>query len=207
MRAATFVVVIAIHVLLFCLFAALRSPSRPSSQTEAATTLILMPEPELTPAPQPERPHKPPVTARAARPAAPKTPAPANPAPEPESSSISPMPSPDWRTEAQIAANDAIAAEERKRRTPSPLQPHDFSGVKPGSTDDSKPKFGWYQAGIHRVEGTPGQALVVHINDRCAVAILFIFPFPMCKVGKMPARGDLLDHMKDAPALAEPGVP
>jgi hypothetical protein len=34
-----------------------------------------------------------------------------------------------------------------------------------------------------------------------------IFPFPLCKVGKMPARGDLFQHMKDPPALGEPELP
>lgn len=117
------------------------------------------------------------------------------------------MPAPDWRAQAQIAANDQIKAELRKRDQPSPLAPHDFSGARPGSTDDSRPKFGWYRAGTNRVEGTPGGGLLVNINDHCAVAILFIFPFPMCKVGKIPARGDLFDHMNEAPPAAESKVP
>ena len=121
--------------------------------------------------------------------------------------SITPTPAPDWRAEAQIAANDEIEAEARNRERPSPLAPHDFSGVTPGSTDTSKPKFGWYGASIHRVEGTPGMGVTIHINDRCAVAIVFIFPFPMCKIGKMTARGDLLDHMTDVPAAGDSKLP
>ena len=38
------------------------------------------------------------------------------------------------------------------------------------------------------------------------VAILAL-ALPACKIGKMPARGDLLDHMSDASAIAEPKVP
>lgn len=207
MRAATFVVVLAVHALLFYLFAALRSPSRPSGEAEAPTTLTFLPEPELTPAPQPERPPKPPVSARAAQPAAPKTPARINPAPEPESSSITPTPPPDWRAEARIAANNELETEERRRQQPSPLAPHDFSAVRPGSTDYSKPQFGWSHARTHRVEELPGGGLLVNINDRCAVVLMFIFPFPACKIGKMPVRSDLFDHMRDAPAIAEPKVP
>jgi hypothetical protein len=207
MRTATFVVVLAFHVLLFFLFAAHRNPSRHSSEAEAPTTVFFLPAPELTRAPQAERPPETQVTARAARPAAPKTPAPANPAPEPESSSLTPTRAPDWRAEARIAANDELEAEERKRHSPAPLAPHDFSGVRPGSTDDSRPQFGWNHARTHRVEELSGGGLLININDRCAVVLLLIFPFPACKIGKIPTRGDLFDHMKDAPAIAEPKVP
>jgi hypothetical protein len=207
MRTATFVVVIAIHVVFLFLFAAHRSPSRPIGEAEAPTTLTFLPEPELTRVPDPGHLPKPPGTVRAARPSAPRAPAAVKPAPEPESSSITPTSAPDWRAEAKIAANDAITAEERKRQNPSPLAPHDFSGVRPGSTDYTKPQFGWNHARTHRVEELSGGGLLININDRCAVVLLFIFPFPACKIGKMPARSDLFDHMKDAPAIAQPKVP
>jgi hypothetical protein len=207
MRTATFVVVLAFHVLLFFLFAALRNPSRHSSEAGAPTTVFFLPESELTRAPQPERPPETRVTARAARPAAPKPPAPANPAPEPESSSITPTPAPDWRAEARIAANDELEAEERKRQSLFALAPHDFSGVRPGSSDDSKPRFGWNHARTHRVEELSGGGLLININDRCAMVLVFIFPFPGCKIGKISARSDLFDHMQDASAIAEPKVP
>jgi hypothetical protein len=113
---------------------------------------------------------------------------------------------PDWRRELQIAANSQMEAEERKRHQPSPLAPHDFSAAKPGSTDDSKPEFGWSHAATHRVEEIPTGGLLININDRCFIAWV-IFPFPLCKVGKMPARGDLFQHMKDPPALGEPELP
>jgi hypothetical protein len=209
MRTATFVVVLVIHGLLFFLFAKLRSPSRPVREAEVPTTVIFLPEsePESTPAPQPERQPKPPVSVRAARPAAPRTPTRANPPPEPESSSITPTPSPDWRAQAQIAANDELEAEARKRQQPSRLAPHDFSGVRPGSTDDSKPKFGWNHARTHRVEELSGGGLLVNINDRCAVVVIYFFALPACKIGKMPARGDLFEHMQEAPAVTDSKVP
>ena len=64
-----------------------------------------------------------------------------------------------------------LEAERRKREHPSVLEPHDFSGVTPGSTDMSKPGFGWYHARTHRVEGSPG-ALVVKGGDGAVAGAL-----------------------------------
>jgi hypothetical protein len=50
-------------------------------------------------------------------------------------------------------------------------------------------------------QGGLGCRGVLHINERCAI-VWMIFPFPACKIGKMPARGTLFEHMKEAP---EPG--
>ena len=205
MRAATFLFVLAIHVVFFLLFAVLRSPTRPGDAVDApATTFVFLPEVvkpvESGPAPA--------VAGRAARRAAPKTPPAVSSAPEPQpdSASITATPTPDWQAEAGIAANNVLEAERRKREHPSVLEPHDFSGVTPGSTDTSKPRFGWYYAGTHRVEGSPG-ALLVHVNDRCAIAVLLIFPFPACKVGHMEADGNLFGHMYDLPDPKVPNLP
>jgi len=205
MRAATLIIVLAIHAMFWILFTVSRGPARWIGQADApVTTLIFVPE-RVKPV---ESVPTPPVAARAARRAA-RVPAPTvrpAPAPKPDSSSITPTPVPDWRAEAAIAANNVLEAERRKREHPSVLEPHDFSGATPGSTDTSKPKFGWYHARTHRVEGSPG-ALVVNINDRCAVALLLIFPFPMCKIGKMPANGRLFEHMYDLPDPKAPNLP
>jgi hypothetical protein len=103
----------------------------------------------------------------------------------------------------QIAANNEVEAQERRRHTPSLLAPHDFSRVRAGSTDYSKPQFAWNHAATHRVEELPNGGLLINLNDRCAIAWV-IFPFPVCKVGKIPVRGDLFQLRKDAPALGEP---
>jgi len=205
MRAATFLFVLAIHVVFFLLFAVLRSPTRPGDAVDApATTFIFLPEVvkpvESVPAPA--------VAGRTARRAAPETPPAVSSAavPQPESSSITPTPAPDWRAEAGIAANNVLEAERRKREHPSVLEPHDFSGVTPGSTDTSKPRFGWYHAATHRVEGSPG-ALIVHVNDRCAIAVLLIFPLAVCAVGHVEANGNLFGHMYDLPDLKVPNLP
>ena len=106
----------------------------------------------------------------------------------------------------RIAANDEIENEERAGRQPSLLAPHDFSGVKPGSTDDAKPQFGWDHAATHRIERLPDGPLMVNINDRCAI-VIFIIPFVGCTIGKIPVNGRLFDHMKDAPVLGQPKEP
>jgi hypothetical protein len=77
------------------------------------------------------------------------------------------------------------------------LAPHDFSGVKPGSTDDSRERFAWDHSATHRIEEIPGGGLLVNLNDRCVIALV-PFPFPMCRIGKLRANGKLFNHMKDA---------
>jgi hypothetical protein len=106
----------------------------------------------------------------------------------------------------QIAANNEIEAEARRRQNPSLLAPHDFSGVKGGSTDDTKPRFAWDHAATHRVEEIPTGGLLININDRCAIAWVVV-PFLFCRIGKIHAHGDLFGRMKDAPALGDSGVP
>jgi len=205
MRAVTLIIVLAIHAMFWILFARSHGPARWIGRADGpVTTLIFVPE-GVKPV---ESVPTPPVAARAARRAAPVT-APtvsSAPEPKPDSSSITPTPVPDWRAEAGIAANNVLEAQRRKREHPSVLEPHDFSEVTPGSTDTSKPEFGWNHARTHRIEGSPG-ALVVNINDRCAVALLLIFPFPMCKIGKMPANGRLFEHMYDLPDPKAPNLP
>jgi hypothetical protein len=40
---------------------------------------------------------------------------------------------------------------------------------------------------------------VFHINDHCAIALLWIMPFFGCSLGKIPTRGDLFEHTHDVP--------
>jgi hypothetical protein len=213
MRVATVCVVLIIHVVFFILFAALRSPLPRASQEEEPSMAFFLPPDEVDTAAEvaPQSPTTPqaarrPIPKRAAAATARSPDAIARPEPQSPPNAITMPAAPDWRHEMQIAANNAIEAEERKRHQPSPLAPHDFSGVKPGSTDDTKPRFGWNHAATHRVEELPNGGVLININDRCVIAWV-IFPFPLCKVGKMPSRGDLFKHMKDPPALVEPEVP
>jgi type IV secretory pathway VirB10-like protein len=213
MRTATFLVVLAIHAVFFLLFA-LRSPLPRLGEAEAPSIAVFLPTPVPTQSAQSERPPEPPVAARTEHPTTSKRPPAAVKSPsavvksesDTPSGGITPTPTPDWRQEAQIAANHEIEAEERRAHKQPVLAPHDFSGVRPGSTDDSRPKFAWNHAATHRVEEIPAGGLLININDRCAI-VWIIFPFPGCKIGKIPARADLFDHLKDAPVLGETKVP
>jgi hypothetical protein len=203
MRVATIVVVLVIHVVFLGLFA-LRIPTpRTGKEESRAMAFLLLPD---------ERP-QPPTAAQAAsrtrlKRAAPAESPAANVTPQPESPSnaITAPAAPDWRRELQIAANNEIEAQERKRHQPSPLAPHDFSGVQPGSTTDSKPRFGWNHAATHRIEEIPTGGLLININDRCVIAWV-VFPLPFCRIGKIPVRGDLFEHMQDPAPPGEPEVP
>ena len=123
-------------------------------------------------------------------------PAPAQPnAPEPEE----PPPAIDWSAEANLAAQRQ--AEVATARQPRALDKHgagaDLNGGLPDHKDGSD--FGWDRSHTHRVETAEGGGVVIHLNDRCVI-VLIPFPFPFCGIGKIPVRGDLLDHMHDEQA-------
>jgi len=62
-----------------------------------------------------------------------------------------------------------------------------------------KPGLAWNCARTHRVEALPGGVTVFNLNDHCSIALLWVVPFFGCQLGKIPARGDLFDHLQDAP--------
>jgi hypothetical protein len=109
-----------------------------------------------------------------------------------------PPPTIDWSAEANLAAKRQ--AEVATARQPRALDKHgagaDLNGGLPDHRDGSD--FGWDRSHTHRVETAEGGGVVIHLNDRC-VLVLMPFPFPFCGVGKIPVRGDLLDHMHDEP--------
>jgi hypothetical protein len=103
----------------------------------------------------------------------------------------------DWSNEAELAIKQQ--AELAKATPPRALDKHgagaDFNGGL-SSDREGNPEFGWDRSHTHRVESLEGGGLLIHINDRCVV-VLMPFPFPFCGIGKIPVRGDLLDHMHD----------
>jgi hypothetical protein len=203
MRVATIVVVLIIHVGFFILFVAERRYLRQDGQEEAPSTAFFLPDEAHTiteGAPQS------PIAAQTVHRTNPKRPATAaadSPGPtvrpEPPAKTPSAAPTaPDWRSEMQIVANNEVDAEERRRHKPSLLAPHDFSGVRAGSTDYSKPQFLWDHAATHRVEELPTGGLLINLNDRCSI-VWVIVPFAFCKIGKIAARGDLFQLEAAAP--------
>jgi hypothetical protein len=204
MRAAVFLVVLAIHVALFFVFAVFRNLTPRSSAQPPSTVVFFVPPTAHSTPGQVAVPHPNTPGTAAVRPRpVPQQPAavpdsPLLPAPEPDSNAITEPTVPDWRQELQVAANNQLESAERKRQQPSPLSPHDFSRVMPGSTDSPRQDPIWNYAATHRVEELPFGGLVININDRCAM-ILAPLPFGGCRIGKIPARGNLFDHMKDTP--------
>jgi hypothetical protein len=100
---------------------------------------------------------------------------------------------------AEVAIRDAerIELEARQRAALAPKTSAAFAPAAP-----AKPEFRWDYARTHRVEPLGQGAVGIHLNDRCVV-VLWIVPMVGCSLDEIPARGDLFDHMNDAPAFGE----
>jgi hypothetical protein len=96
-------------------------------------------------------------------------------------------PAVDWAHEAGEAARRRALEAEAQRDHRDEQRP-----AKPA------PEFGWDRSRVHRVEAIAGGGILVRINDRCAIVITLL-AMPVCQIGKQPARGDLFEHMDDAP--------
>jgi len=102
-----------------------------------------------------------------------------------------------WAAEGAEAAARVARDEDgrdgaRKFGTPSPSPM-----FAPAPT--RRPGLAWNHARTHRVEALPGGVTVFNLNDHCAIALLWVVPFFGCQIGKIRARGDLFEHMRDAP--------
>jgi hypothetical protein len=117
----------------------------------------------------------------------------------PEISPETSAPSVDWQKETQTAAGriaEGLATEGRRKGKYAP-DPR-FARPVP------RPQFGWDESKTHRIEVLPnGGGTLIHLNDRCAL-VLSAGLFPVCKLGKIAARGDLFEHMGDRPADDDP---
>jgi hypothetical protein len=105
----------------------------------------------------------------------------------------------DWSNEAELAIKQQ--AELAMTTPPRALDKHGAGADLNGGLSPErgrKPDFGWDRSHTHRVESVEGGGILIHINERC-ILVLMPFPFPFCGIGKIPARGDLLDHMRDEP--------
>ena len=205
-RAAAFAAVLVIHAVFFALFAALRVPLRQAAEDATASIAFFLPEsaPGIPseggklrglPIRQQSKPRAPVTRAPIPGPAAPAI--------------VNPIPAtaaPDWHLQAESAAAHAIEEQERRRQHPSPLEPHDFSGVKSGATDSNKPQFGWAYAATHRVEEIPTGGLIFNITDRCSI-VWVIVPLALCKIGKLQGHSDLFQHLEDPLVLGESKEP
>jgi hypothetical protein len=181
-RPLVFALAVLIHVGLFQLLMSPRHTIR--AMTERRTVLVFLPDTErIQRTPRPVAPLAP---ERLLETSPPETTAPRLIAP-PERKETPAPPIVDWQREAEEAARKhALAAEAQRDPTA------DSGPSKP------KPEFGWDHSRVHRIEPLESGGFLVWINDRCAI-VISVMAMPVCQIGKKPARGDLFEHMDDAP--------
>lgn len=68
------------------------------------------------------------------------------------------------------------------------------------------PAFGWDYAHTHRLVALPEGGMLINLTDRCAL-VLYGFLFPVCRIGKMPANGQLFEHLHDRPGAPPSALP
>ena len=112
------------------------------------------------------------------------------PGPAPGSTAI------DWAAAAQGAAAREAARDDEERRRAMAQRPRPSPALAPPV---HRPEFHWDHARTHRVEPLAGGGSLLNLNDNCVLVVIGMIPFPTCKLGKLPARGDLFDHMHEAP--------
>jgi hypothetical protein len=97
----------------------------------------------------------------------------------------------DWANELNRTARESVSGASTPR-------PREFGAPHVASTPPSKrAEFGWSHSRTHRLETAAGST-DVHWGDHCVIAFTPL-PFPVCKLGKKDANGDLFKHMRDPP--------
>ena len=191
-RFGLLMLVVGAHLSLALLWPTTRPANTDS--TSRSSTLVLLTRPAAQKQVEPLPPLKLPPPAQAHVPAQPER------LPEPQSQST-PAPKIDWANAAQQAITDELAAQSAEQR-----KAQGFTGQNPAVPASpeihSKPEFGWQRWRLHRVEALAEGGFVVHLNERCVLVISALL-LPACKIGKIPARGDLFEHMDDAPELGD----
>ncbi|HZE43196.1 MAG TPA: hypothetical protein VE058_05410 [Steroidobacteraceae bacterium] len=188
----------AIHAAL--LLVAWRGVTRVHMHGEESLVFLVLPDPmrSRAPASAVSTPlHKKPVEPRDTQIVT--IPRPAQQSPAEQSPADRPPAPIDWSAEAELAIKQH--AQMAMTTPPRALDKHgpgaDLDGGL-GPDRKEKSEFGWDRSHTHRVESLEGGGLLIHINERC-VLVLMPFPLPFCGIGKIPVRGDLLDHMHDEP--------
>lgn len=114
--------------------------------------------------------------------------------PQPSTAITSPPSiSTDWAAEASWAAERLVESNEKSRRQANALAPAPSAMFAPPPA--TQREFPWQ---LNQVEIVEGVATVIHRGDRCGLVLFLIVPVAGgCTLDKMPARGDLFDHMHD----------
>lgn len=192
LRPTVLLLVVVIHAAL--LLVASRRLTRVDARSEEPLIFLALPDhaQTLAPgAPTPALPGKKPVAPR-------DTQLVIIPTPAPPAADTPPAPI-DWNAEAERAIKQH--AELAMATPPRALDKHgagaDFNGGL-GPDREKKPEFGWDRTHTQRIEPIEGGGMLIRLSDHC-VLIVFPLPFVGCGIGKIPARGDLFDHMHDEP--------
>lgn len=99
----------------------------------------------------------------------------------------------------------AMQGEVRAEESGSHAGKLQFGFPQPPPASPAAPwKFGWDYAQTHRIEALPDGGLLINLTDRCAL-VAYLMLIPVCKIGKMPANGQLFDHIHD-PRNDRPGA-
>jgi len=108
------------------------------------------------------------------------------------------------REDRRPAARDWAGAAERAARAAGVSPPRRGFGMPAPvpAPAVAVPEFGWSRARTRPIEPLETGGFVYHINDRCAVVVVFV-PLPFCRMGTIPPRGDLFDHLHDAPVAGD----
>lgn len=193
-RFASFVAVALVHVVLLMYIALTPWRSLRTTEVPFVTHVFFI---EEVP-PSAEEFGSPPAPAR--RPAPPVRTAPITLPTEPPTHEAPSTSSPriDWAREAELSASRQIHSDEEARRHAAPFS-HDFSAQRPVRP---APQFRWSRAHTNRLEPLETGGTLIWLNERCAVVFAGAI-FPVCAIGKIPAHGDLFEHLNDPPVLGE----
>ena len=192
-RLCVLVLVAAAHLTALLLVATLTRSERLNLSAQADALLVVLLAPEQPPVPQrtPRQPLR--VASSSRNPPVTTVPPTGN---APATATATDAITIDWAAEATRAARVQAETDEQARRRAAALAtPHD-PAFNPAP---HPPKFHWDPVGTNRVVQLEGGGTLIRLNDNCALVIYVLIPLAGCTLGKIPARGDLFEHMRDAP--------
>jgi hypothetical protein len=200
------IVVVALHLGLIWVFTVSRKALREVAGEAPSMTVVFLPqtpaagEPTAQPSPgagpslRPK--NKPPTRAALSTSPAPLD----STAIAPQLSELEETPAPasiDWYKEAELSASRQAESLENTRKRAAGFTALE-ANRETRKAPASKSEFGWSHAQTHRIEPLPEGGTLVWINDRCFI-VLNGGVLPLCSLGKIEVRGDLFEHMRDAP--------
>ncbi len=186
-RASAFFAVLLAHLVLVGLMMRASRLVVLMPKTDQPFTLLLLPReaPRATEPGAPARPSRPPPKRlRPSEAASANAPSPPPVAPT----------QPDWEHEAELAAQNSVAARERAEnyRDLSGLSATQRDWITRNHMESAQPGIVWRRPRVEYSDGIP----VIRINEHCVSVPVMLF-MVFCKIGHIEPNGDMLDHMGD----------